>query len=78
MINEENCKGCKSYELIDNGDIRVCSECDILDNKECPCINCLVKVMCTNFCSHYLKAIRLKGSKGVYRSKKIRVGESIE
>ena len=56
MITEESFKGCKCYE--EDGDVW-CGLFDYLDsiNEECPCMNCLVKIMCEMYCDKYMKAI---------------------
>ena len=63
MITEESCKGCKCYE--DEG-ITWCGIFDYLDNEECPCMNCLVKVMCEMFCDkHMIISNKVKAKRNI-------------
>ena len=60
MINnidmDKICKGCKEYERhIENPERYI--ECEGYTRKHtnCPCQNCLVKVMCDDVCDKYKK-----------------------
>ena len=62
MIDINKCKGCHSYHV--NRKIsmdRTCAAHIVLENnEECPCSDCLVKVMCQNFCLDYIVAVHTK------------------
>lgn len=48
MINKE-CKGCGFV-------YRYCSFANANITEECPCINCLVKIICREFCNERVQA----------------------
>lgn len=45
MENKEGCESCKAYKYEDQ-DAIFCQLPNIKDGVECPCLNCLVKVIC--------------------------------
>jgi len=48
MTSKTNCS-CVSHKSI------LCTSPEIIRLKECPCINCLVKSMCTKRCSSFFQ-----------------------
>ncbi len=47
MIRKETCRGCKDYTR---------EECDLPNEKgDCPCTECLVKMMCDYGCDEFLE-----------------------
>ena len=53
------CKGCLVAIMCDNIYEAICEICPLAhsgNEKECPCVNCLVKSMCQRSCSefHYI------------------------
>lgn len=55
-MEEKDCKGCLLYnDFLKSRSKNIQSYCDIYDlslenHKPCPCINCIVKVVCKNYC----------------------------
>jgi hypothetical protein len=52
---ESLCKGCFNYNVY----LETLRECNFMLHKSescCPCVNCLVKVMCVNACLSYDKS----------------------
>ena len=60
MIDKKYCKGCRSYDNDVIIPVWWCEAHDILSNRDCPCINCLVKPMCGDACGVYMDSLRLK------------------
>ena len=54
------CKGCRSYARITQGGKKVYHRSCMIDNPvissndQCPCINCILKVMCGHICEEYI------------------------
>lgn len=50
-MNNEDCEGCTMHspKLV----------CPIVDYDYCPCVNCLVKVMCNNMCFTFSHLIEI-------------------
>ena len=45
-ITDSMCKGCNLY--------KICSYAVKLDNKDCPCSTCLIKMVCGKSCKDYI------------------------
>ena len=56
MVDSTICKGCDCYD----DRIEIANTCDagvepFIDTFECPCLNCLIKMCCTNVCDRFDK-----------------------
>jgi len=52
MSQNEHCKGCATFNLIDDPNLQVdCPDSNYEGN--CPCTECVVKVMCLLECDDY-------------------------
>lgn len=53
-LETNECEGCYSYSMNQHYDNDVCSFEQFNENGECPCTECLIKMMCSNGCEEYL------------------------
>ena len=61
--NEEICQGCLTYN-VHNPVCRLTPIKGVKDDEICPCLNCLIKSMCTDPCDHF--AIYMRSIYGSY------------
>ena len=56
----ELCKGCRSYALITQGGKKIYHRNCMMEipfispTNKCPCMDCILKVMCNNICEDFL------------------------
>lgn len=67
FLRRKLCKGCYSYELYlkyteEVADFPECSTKPIVGGKVCPCVSCLVKMVCENACNKFV--LHTKAGKG--------------
>ncbi len=58
-MNENKCKGCKSYRPYAVRGTCSTGLSQKLLNGECPCVKCLVKVMCIQVCDPFKEYVEL-------------------
>lgn len=51
---DELCEGCTTYERFIKKE-GIYTSCDgyLIQDTECPCINCLIKIMCVDICEEF-------------------------
>ena len=55
------CEGCLAYTYSDGSEMVCCYESKYNINGECPCVKCIVKMMCLSICDDY-KEFRKKNT----------------
>jgi len=60
-MEKEHCKGCLLHDEYD-----LCVVIPTFDNEECPCLTCLIKMICQKMC---LPFQLYRGKCGKYRGK---------
>jgi len=62
------CKGCLSFEVVDNSPIASCAVLYERDGMICPCIDCVIKMVCETPCEDFDNwDIYLNGGDGKYQ-----------
>ena len=67
MLLKDPCKGCRSYSPYEE---TLCSAeviQFISESKECPCLTCLIKMICENSCDKFLIYLEKVRSRNVIK-----------
>lgn len=65
---DPRCKGCLSYEVVNDSPISSCAVLYEKNGHYCPCCYCLVKMVCSNPCRDFDQwDIYLNGEDGRYQ-----------